>query len=178
MSTGIRNTHRMAASVTLNASTLPTTTLPSPHPNSPIAPRSSRIIPDGDSDDDDQIVWNVTKNSDRVITSDEDFVVLAKSRSNLLTSAKDESVGQKTSVSAMKQLEEQMNTLSLSSKAVAKKKSKKSKRSKKTTASSSVQGIPASQKRKSKNSAGGALPSPVRSLKHADIPQVTPALFF
>ena len=66
---------------------------------------------------------------------DEDLVVVAKPRSDSLTSVKNEHVKRKTPVSTTKSLEMQMSTLSLSSKKVATKKAKKIKRSKKASAS-------------------------------------------
>ena len=139
---------------TLTASTLSTTTtshLRSPLSSSSTTPRSSRIT----SDDDDQIVWNVSGGSnltqlEGVMTSDEDFVVLAEPRSDLLTSVKDDPLEQKTPVSTTKRMETQMT--SLSSKAAAKK-AKKSKRSKKATASSAQDTTTkTSQQRNSKRS--------------------------
>lgn len=163
---------------TLTASTLSTTTtydLPTPHSYSSTTPRSPRIT----SNDDDEIVWNVSESdmssdsAQGVITSDEDFVVLAKPRFDSLTSIENEPLEQKTPVSDTKPLEMQMSALSLSSKA-ATKKAKKVKRSKKATASL-VQGTTTTRQRNGKSSAGLAgdtYPSPVRSSKHADIVQV------
>ena len=179
MSTGIRNTHSVAAASpfmgALIASTLSTTTtydLPS-HSYPSTTPRSSRIT----SNDDDEIVWNVSEGdmssglAQGVITSDEDFVVLPKLRFDSLTSVENELLKQKTPVSAAKPLEMQMSTLSLSSKA-ATKKVKKVKRSKKATASP-VQGT--TQQRNGKSSVGlsdDGYPSPAKSPKHADIVEV------
>ena len=106
-----------------------------------------------------------------VIMSDEDVVVLAKSRSDSLTTIKNEPLKKKTPVSGTRPLEIQMSTLSLSSKA-ATKKAKKIKRSKKPTASP-VQRTTAPQQRNGKSSvglAGDAYPSPAP--KDADIVQV------
>ena len=162
----------------LTASTLSMTTtydLPSPYSCPSTTPRSSRIT----SNDDDEIVWNVSKGdtssglAQGVITSDEDFVVLAKPRFDSLTSVKNKASKRKTSVSATKALEMQMSTLSLSSNA-ATKKAKKFKRSKKAT-TSPVQGTTTTQQRYGKSSVGladDAYPSLAESPKHADIVQV------
>ena len=159
--------------------TLFTTTtydLPTLHSYSSTSPRSSRITPN----DDDEIVWNVSEDvpsglAQGVITSDEDFVVIARPRSGSLTSVENEPLEQKTSVSATRPLEMQMSTLSLSSKAATTKKVKKIKRSKKAR-DSSVQGTTTTQQRNGKKSsvglAGDAYPSPAQSSKHADIVQV------
>ena len=157
--------------------TLFTTTtydLPSLHSYSSTTPQSSRITPN----DDDEIVWNVSENvssglAQGVITSDEDFVVIARPRFGSLTSVENEPLEQKTSVSATKPLEMQMSTLSLSSKA-ATKKVKKIKRLKKAT-DSSVQGTTTTQQRNGKSSVGlggDAHTLPAQSSKHADIVQV------
>jgi len=171
VSTGIRNTHRMAASSPFTgiptASTLSTNTtydLTSPHSYSSITPRSSQITP-YDDDDDDQIVWNVSD-----MSSEHEGVVLTKPR---LTSVGDELLVQKTPVSATKSLEMQMSNLSLSSKVAAKaskKKAKKSKRSKKATASS-VQDTTTNQQRHTKGSAG-LVGDAYTSPKHSEILQV------
>jgi hypothetical protein len=155
---------------TLTASTLSTTPiydLPSPPSFSPTTPR----ITSDEDDDNDQIVWNVSEGSgsaqvEGVITSDEDFVVLAKSRSDLLTSVEDDPLEQQTPVSTTKPLEVQMSTPSSSSKAAAKK-AKRSKRSKKAPASSVPDTMTTSQQRNKKGSA--------KSPKHADISQVVSA---
>jgi hypothetical protein len=167
VSTGIRNTHRMASSAftgTLTASTLSTTTtshdLRSPLSYSSTTPRSSRIT----DDDDDQIVWNVSGGSNlaQLEASEKDFLVLAKPRSDLLTSVKADPLEQKTPVSATKRLE--MPMTSLISKAAAKK-AKKFKRSKKATASS-VQDTTTKTSQQRNNKRSGESP------KHADILQV------
>jgi len=153
-----------------------TTTYDLPYPST--TPRSSRIT----SNDDDEIVWNVSEDmssslTQGVTTPDEDFVVLAKPRFNSLTSIENELLVQKTPVSATKLLEMQMSTLSLGSKAVTKK-AKRIKRSKKAAASS-VQGTATTQQRNGKSSvglAGDAYPSPAQSHKHADIVQLVSAI--
>ena len=159
----------------LTASTLSMTTtydLPSHHSPPTTTPRSSRIT----SNDDDEIVWNVSKGdmssglAQGVVTSDEDFVVLAKPRFDSLASVENKPLKRKTPVSATKPLEMQMSTLSLSSNA-ATKKAKKFKRSKKAT-TSPVQGRTITQQRDGKSLAGDAYPSPARSPEHADIVQV------
>ena len=102
---------------------------------------------------------------------DEDLVVVAKPRSDSLTSVKNEHVKRKTPVSTTKSLEMQMSTLSLSSKKPATKKAKKIKRSKKASASP----VTTTQQRNGKSSvglSGVVYPSPVKSSKHADIVQV------
>jgi hypothetical protein len=173
-------THRMAASSftvtarTLNASTFSMTNtydLPSPpHSHSSSTPRSSQIT----SDEDDEIVWYVSEEGALSSASAEDFVVLTKPQSDLLTSVEDEPLEQQTPVSATKPLEMHMSTLNLGSKANAKKKAKKFKQSKKATASS-IQDTTTSQQRNSRNSAGlvsDAYSSPAQSPKPADILQV------
>jgi hypothetical protein len=163
---------------TLTASTLSTTTtteLPSPHSYPSTTPRSSRIT----SNDDDEIVWNVsegdmTYGSAQSVITEEDFVVIAKSRFDSLTSVENEPLEQKTLASATRPLEMQMSTLSLSSKSATTKKAKRTKRSKKATASP-VQGTTTTQRRNGKNSvdlAGDANLSPTQSSKHEDIVQV------
>ena len=146
----------------LTASTLSTTTtydLPSPHST----PRSSRITSDYD-DNDDEIVWNISSEGSVLEGADKDFVVLARSRSDLLTSVRVKNeLEQQTPVSAAKSLETQMSTLSLGSKA-APKKPKKSKRPKKITASSGQDTTTNQQQNSGK--------SPAESPKHADILQV------
>jgi len=163
------------------ASTLSTTTtydlLSHSHPST--TPRSSRIT----SNDDDQIVWNVSKGdvssglAQGILTSDEDFVVVAKPRFDSLTSVENGPFEQKTPVSATKPLEMQMSTLSLSSKA-ATTKAKRTKRSKNATASS-VQDTTTTQQRNGKGSvglAGDACPLLAQSPKHVDIVQAVSAI--
>jgi hypothetical protein len=166
---------------TLNASTFSMTNtydLSSPNSHSSSTPRSSQITSD-DDDDNDQIVWYVSE-GDMSSTSaelDEDFVVLTKPQSDLLTSVEDKSLEQQTAVSATKLLEMQMSTLSLSLKAKAKK-PKKFKRSKKATASS-VQDTTTGQQRNRKNFNGvvsDAYSSPAQSPKPADVLQAISAV--